>query len=250
MASSIALPTEPARSAVRAALTRVWRPLAVASAAIVLAAAGLALTRSGVFHVRSVEVDGATHLSRAEVVQLSGITRTDNAIWLDERAVEARLTDSPWVADAEVDTNLPWTVTVTVTERLPIAIVDRGSAQVLIAADGTLLGLGRRAGLPVIEVPPTWIGSAEQVPLQGVARALGAMPTDLRALVHRVETGSSQGIELFLSDGLRISYGPARAFEQKADAIVDVLAWIGETGEQIRSANVSAPSAPTVVPSS
>jgi len=250
LASSIAFPTEPDRSVVRAALTRAWRPLAVAGAVILLAVAALVLTRSGVFHVRSVEVDGATHLSRAEVVRLSGITRSDNAIWLDERAIEARLTENPWVANADVHIDLPWTVTVTVTERSPIAIVDRGSTEVLIAADGTLLGLGRRAGLPVIEVPPTWIVSAGRVPLRGIARALEAMPSDLRAMVHRVDTGSSRGLELFLSEGLRISYGSARAFDQKANAIVDVLAWIEATGEQVRSADVSAPSAPAVVPSS
>ncbi|MGZ8624514.1 MAG: cell division protein FtsQ/DivIB [Actinomycetota bacterium] len=247
MASSIASPTERALAGVRTALTRVWRPLAVACAALALVASILMLTRSGVFHVRRVEVDGAAHLSRAEVVRLSAITKSDNAIWLDAGAAESRLTGSPWVADAEVKVDLPWTVTITVTERSPIAVLERGATEVLLAADGTLLGAGRRAGLPVIEASPTSIGSAGSVPLQGIARALEALPADLRALVRRVEIGAPLGLELFLSDGVRISYGSPRAFEQKARAITDVLTWVGEAGERIRLVNVSAPSAPAVV---
>ncbi len=247
MASSIASPTE-APSQIRAILAPAWRWLAIAGAALVLAVATFMLTRSGWFDVRQVQVSGADHLSRAEVVQLSGITKRDNAIWLDESAVEARLTVSAWVAGVDVRVDLPWTVTVTVTERSPIAVLERGSTRVLVAADGTLLGPGRDAGLPVIEAPPTWIGVVEPTPIQGIARALASLTSDVRATVSRVDVSSPRGLQLFLSDGVRIAYGSPRAFGQKGRTITDVLAWAAAAGQPIRSLDVSAPSSPAVVP--
>jgi cell division protein FtsQ len=248
LASSIAFPTEVSPSRLRRALARGWRWLAIAGTAIVLAAVGLAVTRSHWFHVRSIDVADADHLSRAQIVRLSGITKHDNAVWLDESTAEARLTESPWVAFADVRVDLPWTVTITVTERSPIAILERGTSDVLVAGDGTLLGSAQGADLPSIEAPPAWIGSVPSPPVAGVARALAALDPDVRDMVRRIDTSSPSGLELFLSDGLRISYGSARAFADKAIAIADVLAWMQTTGEKIRFLDVSAPSAPAVVP--
>jgi cell division protein FtsQ len=248
LASSIAFPTEVPPSRVRRALEQGWRWLAIAGAAVVLAGVALAVTGSHWFHVHSIDVTGAGHLSRGEIVRLSGITKHDNAVWLDESTAEARLTESPWVASADVRVDLPWTVTITVTERSPIAILERGTTEVLVAGDGTLLGSASGADLPLIEAAPAWLGSVPSPPVAGIARALAALEPDVRGMVRRIDTGSPSGLELFLSDGLHISYGSARAFGDKASAIVDVLAWAETTGEKIRLLDVSAPSAPAVVP--
>jgi cell division septal protein FtsQ len=251
LASSIAFPTE-VHPSLRRALAQGWRWLAIAGTAVVLAAAGLAVIGSHWFHVRSIDVVGADHLSRGEIVRLSGITKHDNAVWLDGSTAESRLMEDPWVGSADVRIDLPWTVTITVTERSPIAVLERGTSRVLVAGDGTLLGSAQGseqgADLPLIEAPPAWIGSVPSPPIAGVARALAALDTDVRDMVRRIETGSPGGLELFLSDGLRISYGPARAFTDKATAIAGVLAWTQMTGEEIRLLDVSAPSAPAVTP--
>lgn len=250
METSITSRSRSRRSSVRAMLAHLWRALAVAGAAVVLASTAILFTRSGIFHVRTVEVHGATHLGRGEVIQMSGIARSDNAVWLDERAAEASLMRSPWIARAVVHVDLPWTVTITVTERSPIAVLERGAAEVLVAADGTLLGPAARADLPVIVAPPTWIADPSLAPVEGIARALRALAPEVRAAVRRIEVGSPSGLELFLSDGVRIAYGSPRGVEAKAEAIGDVLAWVDATGERIRSMNVSAPSAPAILPTS
>lgn len=248
MASSIACPTEVQAPRLRRALAQSWRWLAIAAAAVVLAAVGLAVTGSQWFHVRSIDVAGANHVSRSEIVRLSGITKHDNAVWLDESTAESRLTENPWVASAEVRVDLPWTVTITVTERSPVAVLERGTSGVLVAGDGTLLGAAKGASLPLIEAPPAWVGSVPSPPVAGIARALAALDPEVRDMVRRIDTSSPSGLEMFLSDGLRISYGSARAFADKAIAIADVLAWTQTTGEKIRLLDVSAPSAPAVAP--
>ena len=248
MASSIASPTERLDVGPASLLARVSRPLAVAAAAVVLATAVFALTRTGLFRVRAIEVEGAVHLSRPEIVRQSGISRHDNAIWLDETAAIERLVRSPWIARAEVRVDLPWTVTVTVTERSPIAVLNRGSGEMLVATDGAILGAGRPAGLPVIEAPPTWIAASRGASIADAARALDALTPELRGKVRRVIVGGPGGLELLWEDGIRVLFGPARSYAEKARVLADVLAWIDRSGQEVRAIDVSAPSAPAVVP--
>lgn len=236
------------RSEVTPLLGRIWRPLVVAGAALVLALGGLALTRTGLFHVRSVDVGGNAHLSRAEVVRLAGVTTRSNAIWLDEDAARARLEQDPWVARAEVEVSLPWTVRVTILERTPVATMDRGAGPLLVAGDGTVLGAAvRTSGLPSIVTPPSWVAGVEQVDLQGAARALGSLEPAILERVHRVEVDPVQGLSLVLKDGVRVSFGSARLLDQKARALGDVLAWAEQMGERVRSIDVTAPTAPAVI---
>jgi cell division protein FtsQ len=215
---------------------------------VVLAAVGLALTRTGLFRVQSIEVEGHAHLSRSEVVRLSGITRKDNAVWLDRVAAEERLDRDPWIAHAEVHVDLPWTVTMTLTERSPIAVLHRPGTEMLVAADGTILGPGRANGLPVIDAPPTWIDAGGTTSVRDAAAALSALDPELREMVRKVFVGTPGGLELLWGEGLRVSFGPARDFEEKARVLREVLAWIDRTGERIRAVDVSAPSAPAITP--
>ena len=100
----------------------------------------------------------------------------------------------------------------------------------------------------MIVAAPTWVDRAPAPPVAGIARALADLPLDVREMVRRIDTGSPGGLEFFLSDGLHISYGSPRTFAEKAAAIVDVLGWAETTGEEIRFLDVSAPSAPALIP--
>lgn len=235
-------------AAVLGPLRRVWRPAAVAAAALVLAVGALALTRSDLFLVRQIDVDGESRLSEREVLRQAGISLRDNAVWFDDAAAERRLASDPWVESADVRIDLPWTVTVTVTERSAVGVVDRAGTATLVAADGTNLGTpARRANLPTIVAPPPWVGWAGGISVTEVAAALGAMEPDLRAEVRRVTLGPS-GIELVLKDGVRVVYGDAAQAGAKAAALEEVLRWVEGPGPRVRVVNVAAPSAPTVVP--
>jgi cell division septal protein FtsQ len=229
-------------------LRRAGRPAVLVATAVLLAAGALALTRTGLFHVREIRVEGISRLSEREVIRRAGLSGRDNAVWLDTARAEQRLTSDPWVASADVHVDLPWTVTVTVTERSPVGIVDRGGSMMLVAADGTILGSpARRSTLPTIVAPPAWVGKADEVGIGQVAAALGAMDGDLRSLVDRVTLGPS-GIELALRDGVRVVYGTAADAAEKARAIQEVLDWAQTSGRRVRLVNVTAPGAPAVAP--
>src|SRR5207249_11470462 len=126
-----------------------------------------------------VGVTGTAHLSRAVVMRLSGVTRDTNALWLDPRPVEIRLEQDPWIANATVSTSFPWTIHIAIAERIPSAVVDRGTSRLLVATDGSPLGLaGRVRGLPLIVMPAAPAGALKGTPpsLPPAARAIGALP--------------------------------------------------------------------------
>jgi cell division protein FtsQ len=227
---------------------RVWAALAVVLA-LGLAAAGVVLSRSSVFDVRHVEVDGAAYRSRADVVRLSGVSRATNALWLDEGSVERRLEQDPWIASATVSTSFPWTVHVQVVERTPAAVVDRGTDRLLVATDGTPLGLaGRVSGLPLIVMPPA--GALEGAPpsLEPAARAVGGLPPSILARVRQVVVSLDGTLEMRLVDGPRVEFGPATQIDAKGRAIASMLAWSDEEGEPLATVNVVAPGAPAARP--
>lgn len=222
---------------------RAWAVGAVAFA--VIGTAGFFLSRSSVFHVRHVDVAGAAHRSRADIVRLSGVTGATNALWLDERGVELRLEQDPWIASATVSTSFPWTVHVEVTERTPSAVVDRGTDRLLVATDGTPLGLaGRVFGLPLIVMPPA--GALEGAPpsLQPAARAIGALPPEILARVRQVIVSLDGTLELRLQGGPRVEFGPATEIAAKARAIASILAWSDDEAQPLATVNVVSPGAP------
>jgi len=199
-------------------------------ASVVLVAAGLAATRTGLFRVRGLEVEGGSHRSRDQIARLSGVTERDNAIWLDETAVEARLLRDPWIARAEVRVDLPWSVKITVTERSPVAVSRLGTEATLVAA------------------PPAWVDPGGNRAIAEAARALAALDPMLRSKVRRVTIGDTRGLELLLTDGLRVRFGPPGAYAAKARVLGEVVTWIEGSDERIREIDVSAPSAPVVTP--
>lgn len=227
---------------------RAWVALAVVLA-LGLVPAGFVLSRSSAFHVRHVEVTGAAHDSRADIVRLSGVTRATDALWLDEGAVERRLEQDPWIARANVSTSFPWTVHVQIVERTPAAVVDRGTDRLLVASDGTPLGLaGRLSGLPLIVMPPA--GALEGAPpsLEPAARAVGGLPPSILARVRQVIVSLDGTLEMRLVDGPRIDFGPATQIEAKGRAIAAVLAWSDAEGEPLATVNVVAPGSPAAHP--
>lgn len=233
---------------VRPGLAGVWRLLLIVGASVALAAVVVAITRMGLFRVRSIEVEGTANVSRAQVVWLSGIDRHANAFWLDERAVERKLEQDPRILSADVEVSLPGTVEVMVQERPAVAAATQRTGFLLLAGDGTALRWSERSlGLPLVIVPAIPRNEGPTPSVEGPARALDALDPEVRATVRRAFV-SDGALALVLEGGLRISYGAPESFAAKAHEIEEILAWASATGQPLRSIDVTAPSAPAIVP--
>ena len=218
---------------------------AVVSGVVVAFGVGvISASRTSLLDARRIEVSGADHLHRAELVATAGVSKDTNVLWFDEAAARRRLEAEPWIAKAEVSASFPLTIEIAVTERTPVAVTG-GVSGSLIAGDGTALGGSTGGGkLPTIELGTVSTADGRPASPVGAARALGAMPPTLRSEVRRVRVMLGGTLELRLRGGTTVRFGTPDDAARKVEAIRRVLAWAEAKGSAIRTLSVVAPSAP------
>ncbi|MGH9299506.1 MAG: cell division protein FtsQ/DivIB, partial [Acidimicrobiales bacterium] len=127
-----------------------------------LCTGGFALVHSSLLGARHVEVTGASHTPRAEVLSAAGLVHPTPLADLSAPAIASRVETLPWVKTADVNISWPETVSIKVNERVPVAVMalpasgrDNSSRSPRFAVcDPTarILALtsGRIAGLPMM----------------------------------------------------------------------------------------------------
>ncbi len=94
--------------------------LAVSGALLLGAYAGLA--HSSWFSLKHVQINGATHLSRLDILSAAGLGLHTNLINLKPMEVEAGISELPWIQQVSVERILPNKVLINVVEQAPYAI--------------------------------------------------------------------------------------------------------------------------------
>jgi cell division protein FtsQ len=252
LAISISTHADPTRAGARR-LPRL-RTIALVAAASAILGIGLTIaSQSSLFGARTIDVTGTAHLRRPEIIAASGLHRGTNVLWLDRGAVERDLERDPWMLHADVSVTLPSTITIAITERVPVAVANDGVTASLVAADGTILGsptdgeerLAR--GLPTIQLPVAAATDGVRPSPAGAAVALGAMDDALLGRVDRMIVGANDVLEVRLDDGTTVRWGTPAGSGRKAGTLERALAWADAEGLQIARISVVAPAVPAVV---
>ncbi len=89
------------------------------------------------FFISSIKVQGASRLTKKDIVDFSGIKQGDNIFSVDLKAVSGRLNSHPWIKFAEVERRLPDTILIRVDERQPVALARVNGTLFLVDKDGT-----------------------------------------------------------------------------------------------------------------
>ncbi|MCW2711607.1 MAG: FtsQ-type protein, partial [Marmoricola sp.] len=131
----------------------------------------------------------------------------------------------------------PHTVHIAVTERTPIAVIDRGDGLQALDSEGVLFGSyeTRPRGLPLVRTEPDTAAEA----LVESARVVGALPQRIAARVATLEVASVDKIQLVLTNGRRVVWGSAEDSTHKAEVLAVLLK---RPGQQL---DVSVPGRPT-----
>lgn len=216
----------------------------------VIAAAGLWVTTTPLFDLRTLRVSGNRHLSNVQVARLAGLSPTTNVVWLRAGAVADRIERNPWVLRAHVSRALPGTVVVSIQERRAVAVVEAGKSLLLVSADAMILGpapAGTR--LPTFALAPVPGGRGSRIagspaPLV-VARSL---PPEVRRKVERITQTSPGALTLILRNGARVLFGDASEAQAKCRALSSLLSWATERGIRADYIDVRAPAAPALLP--
>jgi cell division protein FtsQ len=216
---------------------------------VVLGAAAVTLTRSPFFAARTIEVRGASHVARSEVLRIAAVAHDTNVFTLDAGAAERRLERDPWIADATVTKDLPSTLVIDIHERITVAVAESDGVLRLVAGDGALLDAAHprdAVGMPSIVTDAEGVEpSLESV--GGAARAIAAMAPTLRRRIDAVSILTDGQLRLDLSSGASVAYGDVAELQEKAMALRALLDYAAERGSTVVSADVRVPSAPTAV---
>ena len=126
---------------------RIWRRRLIALgvvAALIVAGYWFWLRDSSLVAVEDVEVEGAS--TNASVIQaaLEPVAREMTTLNIDDQQLVEAVSAFPTVASIAADASIPHKLTITVTERLPIAVVRTGGEALGVSSDGYAL-----PGVPV-----------------------------------------------------------------------------------------------------
>jgi len=205
---------------------RLWL-LSGALALAVLVAGGWAATRTTLFDVDRVLVDGAVHTPAEEVRAVANIALGGAMTGIDGSEVSRRLSRLAWVQRTEVRREWPGTVRIRVVERSAAAVtrddtggwalVDR-TARVLERASEPPPGLPVVEGLSAAGTPGTHLAAGASDALAAAA----SMPPGLAPRVMTVVVASG-GVELRLSPRGVVRLGTAEGIGDKLRAAHTVL---------------------------
>jgi cell division protein FtsQ len=218
---------------------RRFRPLLLAALVVALVAGGVWLVLySSVLTVRGVDVSGNTSLAAVRIERAARAPIGTPLARADLAAVQARVEALPAIKSASVSRSWPHTIHVTVVERTPLAVVNRGTGLQAVDEDGVLFGHYARqpADLPLIKTEPGVRAEA----LAEAARVVASLRADIAGRVTDVDVQTIDHIELHLKDGRTVLWGSATESAQKAEVLAVLL---GQKGAQ--QIDVSVPGRPT-----
>lgn len=217
---------------------------------VMLAILAAAVSRTSLFGVDSIAVEGVAGDRRAEVLAVAGLQEGSPLISVDESSIEQRLEQVAWVAGAEVSAPLSGQVTVAVSERSPVALVqtnDRRWAQ--LGSGGRVIAISDQPtkGLPAIletQVAPS-VGAFLD-PAFGVLLRVGdLLPDSLRPNVLQM-VSSPGNVRLGLASGTIVELGDDRDLANKLMAAATVMSH--SEAKDIAVLDVRSPHLPIATP--
>lgn len=95
-------------------------------AGALLAGAAHRLLQTTPLPVQKVEVQGIKRLSREEIISLTGVTIGQNLLTLRLKTIGQQVSSNPWVGSVKVQRFYPGTLSISIQERQPVAVINMG----------------------------------------------------------------------------------------------------------------------------
>jgi cell division protein FtsQ len=178
------------------------------------------LARAVGLGISTVEVTGAQRLSKEEVAAAAGIDGRGSLFFADVDAIRQRLKTNPMIAEASVRKLYPHALAISITERLPFALWQKGGDVSLVAGDGMPIDQLRDlryADLPLV------VGEGANQQVKAFAALIDTQPT-LKPLIRAGNWVGQRHWELQLKDGLVVKLpeaDPASALALLAGLVRD-----------------------------
>lgn len=216
-----------------------WRwKLGVPLLLLLLSAAWWLVYAGPVLVLKDVAVPGVPPATADQVRAAADLPDGEALVRLDLAAAQRRVAAIRTVASAQVSRSWPSTVTITVTLRRPVAVVQDGRGLHLADRTGTAYAdlTAAPAGLPLVHADAT-----NPAAVQSVVQVLAALPASLRSQVSTAVARGPDGVTLTLGR-VTVVWGSAQDTALK----VIVLKALRSANPDARRFDLSAPRSPAV----
>lgn len=168
-----------------------------------------------------VQVLGARVVSSRRVVAAADVRPGTPLVRVDLDAVNRKVAAIPAVAGVSVHRTWPHTLTITVTERTPVATIRRSGGWWVLDPEGSLYNRSRvrDPALAVVE----FRGRADRAALREVAAVVRSLPAEVRRQMRRVRASSMDSIALLLTGGRQVVWGSAAESDRKVEVLTLLL---------------------------
>jgi cell division septal protein FtsQ len=85
-----------------------------------------ALNSATFFRLKNIEVNGGRHVTREEILAIAGVGAGNDLLRMNLRQMGEQLTRNPWVETVRIRRFFPDTLSIAVSEREPLAVVNMG----------------------------------------------------------------------------------------------------------------------------
>jgi cell division protein FtsQ len=226
-----------------------WIPLSLVGILAVAAVTFVVLYPG--FDPKSVVVTGNRVVPSAEIVHTAGVNMGVN-MWLQNgRAIAKRVEAIPYIDVARVHRFPPATVIVSVTERVPYAVVVSDAQSVLVDRHLRVLAPEYDATtLPQFTLPP---GVALDPGTFVTRRDLNAMATDYDTMIAahvvplQLEYDKLGGLVATVRGGVKILLGDDEDLTKKLPLVDPILAQVVRKERRVSEVDLRAPGTPVVV---
>ena len=200
-------------------------------ALVALLGGAYALSRSAVFDLDTVEIDGAFGAEADQVAEASGLVIGTPMLDLDLDGAAEAIVALPWVRTASVERAWPGTVEIVVTRRIGVALLPVGDGSGIVV-DAEAVAIARSetvavGDLPIITLGPSGeLGDVQTLALPALT-LIEAMPRDLEPWVETFDvdyTGvGTPLLRLDLVGDVVAIMGDDRDLDTKYEAVRSVL---------------------------
>jgi len=152
----------------------------------------------GAWHVSAVEVQGASHLTGAEIARAAGIAVGDGYGAADPRRLAGSLRQNPWIAEAGAARLPGGTVVLRVREREPLAVIEGRGGPLGVDAEGrpfAVLDARDAKDLPRLHCESTPPPGEPDARIAEAIRVARSFPSRGLALPREIALGKEQDPE-------------------------------------------------------
>ena len=230
----------------RAKGRRRLRVLLLGVTIISLAVGGYFLSKSSLFDVDEIVVEGVAGELAAEVLEGSKVQKGKPLLEVDGSAISKRIEEIPWVKEARISRSWGGTITIRVSTRDPVAAFKNSEGWLIVDIEGRVLQ--KEKVLPYFLVPiEEEIGSltlGEWAPEQVIPliKVAGTISSELAGDISSIK-GKDQ-IELLLFGGGKILFGDSTDIEGKVVAAATILSQVDQSS--VLHIDVRAPLTPVL----